>query len=79
VREGECAPPRACNCVGHWMPGVSHMVPCCDEPHITQEEFDAKYADLLEDGGEVHDVMPIGDGVEIVHHSKPFKLEKAEE
>jgi hypothetical protein len=27
------AAPRHCGCEGHWMPGVSHVAPCCDVPH----------------------------------------------
>ena len=23
-----------CSCIGHRLPGVHHMVACCDEPHI---------------------------------------------
>ena len=32
-----------CNCVGHRMPGVHHIVPCCDKPHITQEEYNDQH------------------------------------
>lgn len=42
--EGECLPtPDHCGCIGHTFPGVSHMVACCDVPHITQEEFDKRF------------------------------------
>lgn len=32
----------ACNCEGHTWPGVMHCMPCCNEPHITEEEYSAK-------------------------------------
>lgn len=32
--------PMACSCPGHRRPGVMHARPCCDEPHITQEQWD---------------------------------------
>lgn len=25
-----------CSCSGHQWPGVRHIAPCCDEPHIDQ-------------------------------------------
>lgn len=28
-----CVPTGACRCIGHVMPGVSHIV-CCDQPHV---------------------------------------------
>ena len=28
-----------CGCSGHWMPGVRHVVACCDKPHIDQIMF----------------------------------------
>lgn len=31
--EKSCHPPK-CSCPGHVMPGVHHLVPCCDEPHV---------------------------------------------
>ncbi len=31
-----------CNCHGHFIPGVSHVVACCDRPHITWEEFEER-------------------------------------
>lgn len=33
--EAECAPGNGCTCLGHRVPGFSHMVPCCDEPHAS--------------------------------------------
>jgi len=33
--EAECVPGNGCTCLGHRVPGVSHMVPCCDEPHAS--------------------------------------------
>lgn len=38
--EGGCTPPTSCSCIGHKFPGVTHMVACCDKPHITVEEFE---------------------------------------
>ena len=37
--EGQCLPSNVCGCIGHRMPGVSHLVACCDKPHITVEEY----------------------------------------
>lgn len=25
---------QACSCIGHRMPGVFHVIACCDQPHI---------------------------------------------
>ena len=33
---GECVP-TGCSCAGHRMPGVYHIVACCDQPHVREE------------------------------------------
>jgi len=33
---GECVP-TGCQCMGHRMPGVHHIVACCDQPHVREE------------------------------------------
>jgi hypothetical protein len=30
-------PDLPCACEGHRLPGVRHVAPCCDEPHIDQK------------------------------------------
>lgn len=41
-----CAP-SGCSCAGHHMPGVRHIVPCCDKPHIDQNDHIALLDGLL--------------------------------
>jgi hypothetical protein len=31
---GPCTAMVRCSCSGHRFPGVSHLVPCCDQPHV---------------------------------------------
>lgn len=35
-----------CSCMGHAFPGVSHIVACCDQPHIDQ-----RFPSATTDGG----------------------------
>lgn len=36
-----------CGCSCHIVPGVKHVVPCCQTPPLTQEQFDARFAGAL--------------------------------
>jgi hypothetical protein len=33
-----CPPTNRCTCMGHVVPGVHHVVACCDKPHVTEEQ-----------------------------------------
>ena len=39
LRERVSTERTGCGCSGHWMPGVRHIVACCDQPHIDQMMF----------------------------------------
>jgi hypothetical protein len=38
--------PDECTCSGHYMPGVMHVVPCCDEPHIDDITFEISQSEF---------------------------------
>lgn len=41
-----------CSCPGHAFPGVSHIVACCDQPHIDQ-----RFPSATTDGGEAAEAL----------------------
>lgn len=39
--------PSGCSCAGHFMAGVYHIVPCCDAPHLDENDHIALLDGLL--------------------------------
>ena len=38
--------PTKCTCIGHRVPGVYHIAPCCDEPHVPDRVYDMGFLSL---------------------------------
>lgn len=61
LRERVSTERTGCGCSGHWMPGVRHIVACCDQPHIDQMMFSSVvtnkgvvcYCDTITGGAQV--------------------------